>query len=92
MIFIITYRLSAKNTVTKLIVTSLLRALEKPQFYSRKLPFWIVCISNAQQKQNADAAQDAVKKIGVLAYLLIFIFFTLFFFFLPTLLMKRKLQ
>ena len=81
MVSIITHRLSGKNTVTKLIVVSLLSALEKPQVYSRKQPFWIVCISNAQQKpkQNADAAQDAVKKVGVLEYLFIFIFSFCFF-------------
>ena len=77
MVSILAHRLSAKNTVMKPIVVSLIRALEKPQFYSRKQPFWIVCVSNAQQKpnQNADIAQDAVEKIGVLEYLFYFPFF-----------------
>ena len=81
MVSIITHRLSTKNTFMKLKVVSLLRALEKPQFYSRKQPFWIVCISNTQQKpkQNADTAWDAVRRKGVLEYLFIFIFFTTFF-------------
>lgn len=52
MVSIISHSLSAKNTVKKLIVVSLLRALEKPQFYSRKQSLWIACISSAEQKKQ----------------------------------------